>query len=265
MYYEDVKVKKGETVSGIGADYGYKASEWHHIWGDPKNAALVRRRGKPEHLQIDDVLWVKIPWHTVSRQLTAAAGGANFLVQRNGQAGKRMSWVQTVYRDNQPIGPNLSKFCVDACTPDDDKPFYWTDAEISAPPQWVKDFSGDPKVQLSKTFADEASRGAPTAAMGTTKWRAIVSIAVVTEKRVTVYDSWVWGFDLTTANVSTKVGPRTATAHERSGHLQLLTAGLGASWILDLATKLGTTVDGKVLSLLGFGFGAQGWTFRSPP
>jgi len=26
---------------------------------DPKNAPLVKKRGKPEHLQIDDVVWVK--------------------------------------------------------------------------------------------------------------------------------------------------------------------------------------------------------------
>ena len=58
MYHEDVVVKKGETVSGIGADYGYKVSDWRKVWDDPKNAVLVRKRGKPEHLQIGDKLWV---------------------------------------------------------------------------------------------------------------------------------------------------------------------------------------------------------------
>jgi len=261
LYYEDVKVKKGETVSGIGKDYGYRVTEWRKIWDDPKNAALVRKRGKPEHLQVDDVLWVNIPWHTVTRRLTTDATGASFLVQRNGVAGKRMSWVQTVYRHNQPIGPNPSPFCVDACTPDDELPFYWTDAEIASAPQWVKDFSGDPKVELSKTFADRPSRGAPTAAMGTTKWRAIVSIAVVNEKRITVYDSWVWGFDLTSAGVSTKIGPRPASAHERQGHLNLLRTGIGAM-IIDV-TILGFHLD---LTLMNpFSFGAQGWTFRTQP
>ena len=265
MYHEDVKVKNGETVSGIGADFGYRITEWHKIWDDPKNAPLVKKRGKPEHLQIDDVVWVKIPWHTVTRRLTTDANGASFLVQRNGQPGKRINWVQTVYRGNQPIGPNSSPFCVDACTPDDDLPFYWTNAEVASPPQWVKDFSGDPAVQLGKTFADRASRGAPAAGIGTTKWRAIVSIAVVNEKRVTVYDSWVWGFDLTSAGVATKVGPRCPTPHERQGHLQLLKGGLGTTWIFDLATKFGFHVDGKVLSQLGFGFEAEGWTFRPAP
>src|SRR5258705_198536 len=55
MYHEDVKVKNGETVSGIGADFGYRITEWHKIWGDPKNAPLVKKHAKPEHLQIDQV------------------------------------------------------------------------------------------------------------------------------------------------------------------------------------------------------------------
>jgi len=261
VYYEDVVVKKGETVSGIGAEYGYKVSDWRKVWDDPKNAVLARKRGKPEHLQVSDTLWVKIPWHTVTRLLTTDASGASFLLQRNGDPGKRMSWVQTVYRDNQPIGPNPSPFCVDACTPDDNLPFYWTDDEVASPPTWVKNFSGDPKVSLSKTFADRPSRPAPTAAMGTTKWRAVTSIAVVNEQRITVYDSWVWGFDLTPGGVSTKVGPRGASAVERHGHLNLLRKGIGG-WLVDF-TILGIHVNTNLLN--PFTFGAQGWTFRTPP
>jgi hypothetical protein len=261
LYHEDVTVKPSETVSAIGADFGYKLSDWHQIWDDPKNHPLVRIRRRPEHLQVGDVLWVKIPWHTTTHALTTDATGASFLLQRNGGPGRRMSWVQTVYRHNQPIGPNPNPFCVDACTPDDDLPFYWTDAEIASPPVWVQGFSGDPSVNLSKTFADRPSRSAPTAAMGTTKWRAVTSIAVVTEKRVTVYDSWVWGFDLTPAGVSTKVGPRPATHHERAGHLKLLKDGLGA-WIIDV-TILGFHVHKNLVN--PFSFGALGWTFRSPP
>ena len=243
MYYEDVKVKKGETVSGLGMNYGYKSSEWRKIWDDPKNAALVKKRGKPEHLQIGDIVDIPIPWRTVTRHLTTDANGVSFLVQRDGQAGKRMRWVQTVYQHNQPVAAT-TPFCVDGCPADDSLPFYWTDGEVASPPQWIKDFSGDPKVQLSKTFGDRPSRGAPSAAQGTTKWRAIVSIAVVTDNRVTVYDSWVWGFDLTAAGVSSKVGPRAANAQEVQGHLHLLGIGKG--------TGAGT-------------FGTQGWTFRKPP
>jgi hypothetical protein len=244
MFFEDVKVQRGETVSGLGMAYGYKAGDWHKIWDDKKNADLVKRRGVPEHLQIADILFIPIPWKTVTRTLTTDARGASFLVQRDGEAGKRMSWVQTVYQSNQPAA-GTTTFCVDGCPADDVLPFYWTNSEISSPPQWIKDFSGDPKVQLSKTFGDRPSRGKnPAAGKGTTQWRAIVSIAVVTGKRVTVYDSWVWGFDLTEAGKSTKVGPRSADASEVAGHLNLLKNGVG------------TAADN---------FGKQGWTFRKPP
>jgi hypothetical protein len=232
MYYEDVKVKHRETVSGLATAYGYRGDQWKTIWDDPKNHDLVVKRGKPEHLQVSDVLFVKIPWKVNSKVLNVEAGGVGFTVTRDGGAGKRLAWVQTVYRDNQPIGPNPSPFCVDACTPDDNLPFYWTDAEIK------KDAT------RRKTFIDHPSRPAPSAAKGTTRWRAIVSIAVQTEKRITVYDSNVWGFDLTPANVATKIGPRAATVAEINGHLTLLRNGLG------------TAKDT---------FGKQGWTFRTPP
>jgi hypothetical protein len=232
MYYEAVTVKKGETISGLGVDYGFKGGDWRKIWEDPKNAALRNNRGVPERLQIGDAVQIPIPWRVIHRHLIAEARGAGFTVTRNGGKGLRLSWVQTVYRANQPIGPNPSPFCVDACTPDDNLPFYWTDAEIKANPD------------LRKTFQDHPSRPNPTAAIGTTRWRAIVSIAVVTEKRVTVYDSSVWGFDLTPAGTVTKVGPRAPTAVEVSGHLNLLRKGVG--------TGAGT-------------FKAQGWTFRTPP
>lgn len=261
MYHEDVKIRSGDTVSRIGMEYGYKVAEWHKIWEDPRNHELVRRRRTPTHIQPNDVLWVKIPWHTTLRRVTAHARGASFLLQRNGDPGRRMSWVQTVYRHNQPIGPNPNPFCVDACTPDDDLPFYWTDAEIASPPQWVKDFSGDPSVNLSTTFADQSSRDAPTAVMGTTKWRAVTSIAVINDKRVTVFDSWVWGFDRPTAGAPTSVGPRAATVLERTGHLKLLREGLGA-WIIDV-TLFGIHVSKTLVN--PFSFGALGWTFRSPP
>jgi hypothetical protein len=232
LFYEDVKVKKGETVSEFALAYGYHAAEWRRIWNDGRNSALVANRGRPEHLQIADVVMVPIPWRVVSSSLKTEAGGVGFELKRDGAKGTRLSWVQTVYRHNQPIGPNPSPFCVDACTPDDNLPFYWTDAEIAADPT------------LRTKFIDHPSRGAPTAAMGTTKWRAVTSIAVITDKRVTIYDSRVWGFDLTVANVVTKIGPRAATGEEVTGHLRLLKNGIG--------TAAGT-------------FGAQGWTFRVAP
>jgi hypothetical protein len=55
MFYEDVKVEKGETVSGLGVAHGYKASDWPKIWADPPNAALLARRSRPEGRMTDGV------------------------------------------------------------------------------------------------------------------------------------------------------------------------------------------------------------------
>jgi hypothetical protein len=232
MYYEDVKVEKGETVSGLGMAYGYKSTEWRKIWDDPRNMALIAKRKIPEHLQIGDVLMVKIPWKITSKTLTKQADGGLMEAERDGELGKRLTWVQTVYRHNQTIGPNPNPFCVDACTADDDLPFYWTNNEIKNDPN------------LRKKFRDHSSRSAPTAAMGDTRWRAVLSLAVVTKQRVTIWDSLVWGWDMTPANVVTTVGPRAATALEASGHLNLLRKGIGTGPLT---------------------FGKAGWTFRSAP
>jgi hypothetical protein len=259
MYYEEVIIEPGNTISGLGVEYGYKASQWPKIWDDPRNADLKKKRGLPQKIQPGDVVKIPIPWKVVSKTLNADANGALMLVNRDGEPGKRLSWVQTVYRHNQPIGPNPAAHCVDGCTPDDNLPFYWTDAEVASPPQWMATATGDPKVSLRKTFGDHASRSNPTAAQGTTKWRAIVSIAVVTGRRVTVYDSWVWGFDLPPTGGATKVGPTQASKGEITGHLNLLTKGWGT-----LAANLSgiTLLKGLVPYVT---FGAMGWTFRSPP
>jgi hypothetical protein len=42
MYHEDVKVKNGETVSGIGTDYGYKITERHNIWDDARLVSVAK-------------------------------------------------------------------------------------------------------------------------------------------------------------------------------------------------------------------------------
>ncbi|HEY3742863.1 MAG TPA: hypothetical protein VGL53_23615 [Bryobacteraceae bacterium] len=270
MYYEEVVMKDTDTLSGLAAEYGYKVSDWRKIWDDPKNAALVKKRTKPEHLQKGDTWQIPIPWKTTRRVLTADPNGATFIVNRDGEPGKRLSWVQTVYRSNQPIGPNPSPYCVDGCTPDDNLPFYWTNGEVASPPAWTARTTGDPKVNLRKTFIDHSSRNAPSVWMGTTKWRAVVSIAVVTEKRVTVVDSYVWGFDLTPASLTlvgvaitppstcTAVGPTPASAGEISAHVNLLGKGWGTLAAAFAQAHLNAFVPTAT-------FGAMGWTFRKPP
>jgi hypothetical protein len=232
MFYEDYKIRHNNTISKIGIAYGYKADDWRKLWEDSKNTGLKNSRKIPEHIQPGDTISVPIPWRVVSKTLTNAGDGGRIVVERDGELGTQLTWVQTVYRHNQPIGPNPNPFCVDGCTPDDDLPFYWTNAEIAADPS------------LRKKFKDHSSRSPPTAAQGTTKWRAVVSLAVVTEKRVTVWNSLVWGWNMQPNGTVTMVGPRAATGSEVGGHLNLLRKGVGTGPLT---------------------FGKAGWIFRTPP
>ena len=232
MYYEEVRVRSGETVSGLAVAYGHKAQKWRSIWDEPENLVVTAKRGKPENMKAGDVLHIPIPWRVISKTLTVKPNGVEIKVRRDGGRGSRVRWIQTVNRDNQPFGvPDI--FCTDPCgPPDDNAPFYWTGAELA----------GDP--HRRKRFSDYPKRPAPSAALGTTRWRAVLSIAVVTGKRVTVYDSWVWGFNMAPGGTVTRVAPRRATPAEVAGHLNLLRKGKGTT---------------------GATFKAQGWTFRRPP
>jgi hypothetical protein len=231
VYYEDVTAKAGDTMLKLALAYGYKAADVPTIWNDAKNADLVKNRGTPDKLQVGDVVQIPIPWKLTHASVIAAAHGVNTEFRRNGGRAARLSWVQTVYQGNQPAAGTTTS-CVDACPPDDKLPFYWTDAEIAG------------NHSLRVKFSDAPSRNPPAAAAGTTRWRAVTSIAVVTGKRVTVYGSQVWGFNLTPAGVVTKVGPRDATDEEVEGHLNVLAKGVG--------TGAGT-------------FTTRGWTFRAAP
>jgi hypothetical protein len=228
MYYEDVKIQHGETVSGLATDYAHKATAWEKIWKDPKNARLVALRKDPAHVRAGDILYVPIPWKVISKPITPETDGASIVIERDGELGTRITFVQTVYQHNQPLD-DTTPFCVDGCPGDDDLPFYWTMAELTRDPN------------RRKRFWDHSSRDAPSADKGSTRWRAVVSLAVVTEKRVTVYKSYVWGWNMTTANVITTVGPRESTGPEMMGHINLLRKGKGK------------TID----------FKTDGWTFRS--
>lgn len=229
MFYEDVTVARGETLTTIGTAYGYKAADVANIWSDKKNGALVAKRKDAAHIAEGDVLFIPIPWEVQTANLIATADGAEFESERDGELGKQLTWVQTVYQSNQPIGATTVN-CVDACPADDDLPFYYTDAELIA------------DANRRKRFYDAPSRGnRPTKKMGTTHWRGILSLAVVTKKRVTIWDSQVWGFDMPPAGIISVVGPRNATVREINGHLQLLQKGVGTG-----------PVD----------FSGAGWTFR---
>lgn|GEM_PF-4455197 len=228
MFYEDYRVRRGDSISGIAKAYGYKALDWKKIWEDPGNSGLIDKRGTPENIQPGDQLNIPIPWRVVTKQLTGMSDGAQMVVERDGELGKQLTWVQTVYQHNQPA-PSTQPYCVDGCPADDDLPFYWTNSEIASDPT------------LRKRFIDRSRRPPPSAAQGTTKWRAVVSLAVVTEKRVTVWNSLVWGWNMETDGTVTTIGPRAATLTELDGHLNLLRKGIGTGPLT---------------------FGKAGWTFR---
>ncbi len=229
MWYEDARVAAGETMSQLALDYAYKASDWNRIWSDPRNASLVGLRKRPESLQPGDLVRVPIPWTMVTRALTPVPFGVQMEARRNGERGRRLSWVQTVFQDNQPV-PGTTVFGVDGLPADDPLPFYFTDAELAGNPEF------------RRLFRDLPQRPPPSAALGATHWRAIVSLAVVTQQRVTVWDSTVWGFNITPTGATTPYGPRPATHHEVVGHLHLLRIGRGTGPLP---------------------FSTMGWTFRA--
>jgi hypothetical protein len=67
--YDAVKVSKytsknppwNSTLWGIAkhAGYGSASKNWTTIWNDPKNAALKKKRGTPEKIQPNDVIYVR--------------------------------------------------------------------------------------------------------------------------------------------------------------------------------------------------------------
>jgi hypothetical protein len=236
MFYEDVTVASGEDLFELITAYGHGFMEWGIIWLDSRNDDLrIKTGGDITKLTSGDVVYIPIPWKLKVDSLSAFSagswGGADIVATRTGGEGARLHWMQTVYQSNQPI-TNTKVFCADACPADDGLPYYYTDS----------DYAGH--AELRTNFYDTPKRPFPSAKQGATAWRAILSIGVVTGKRVTVYDATVWGFDLWPSGTASKVGPRIATATEIRGHLNLMRNGVGT---------------GKKPFL------SEGWTFRAPP
>ncbi|MEO1263462.1 MAG: hypothetical protein AAFZ15_31920 [Bacteroidota bacterium] len=235
MYYEDVKIKRNETVSGLASAYGYHPHDWRKIWGNPRNAALVKKRGEPKKIQVGDVIYVPIGWKMKSKDMSPTKSDRNRfrleVVRSGARNSKRIRWVQTVFQDNY-LADKTTRFCVDACPPDDNEPFYWTNIEINL----------DPSRQY--TFRDKPGRYPPPKDR-TTAWRAVLSLAVVTNKRVTIFESIVWGVDFGKNGKNRPIKPRPATAQEISGHLNVLKKG-----------------EGEDQFEVRHSFKSTGWTFR---
>ncbi|WP_128330946.1 hypothetical protein [Apibacter sp. HY039] len=213
MKYQKIKVNFGDTISQIAADYGYKSSDGGKIWNDIKNSSLRNRRKKITNLSSDDELYIPIPWKIIYKDLTKTSSlWYKMEAKRNGDKGKYLRWTQTVFQDNQPIG-STNTFCVDACPPDDDEPFYYTLAELNHNSDFRLHFYDIPK--------------RPNPINRPTAWRAVLSISSIFEKKVSIIDSIVWGIDFHINGKLTKYNPRKATLEEINGHIKLLSAGNG--------------------------------------
>ncbi|MEM7695686.1 MAG: LysM peptidoglycan-binding domain-containing protein [Pseudomonadota bacterium] len=259
MYLEDVVVKSGDTVSGLAKEYGYKGGEWTKVWDHAENAKLKTKRGRPEKIQPGDTLQIPIPWKVKTTTMTFvnASSRVRFEAIRTGERGTQIRWAQTVDRHNQAFGNapyGQPREVVDpGSPPDDNEPFYFTDTEIASVPGRRTKFSDTPfrtapAAPTGVALIDWARTELGTA-VGTTKWRALLSIAIVTDKRVTVIDTQAWGFDKAPTGTVTKVPARKATATEMADHLKILKGGFG---LKDVPGSMAT-------------FASMGWTFRLEP
>jgi hypothetical protein len=114
-------------------------------------------------------------------------------------------YTQTI-DTNVPLGGTTSPY-VDPRPNDDNKPFYWTDAE---------------EASMRGRFHDSPSRGVPGAS--TTNWDAVVSITSVTGKSVRIMDSLKYGFSIDTAGNVTPRRPAAASGGDVGTHVATLTS-----------------------------------------
>ena len=112
MYFEDVTIRRGETILSLIMEYGHSAADVGTIWQKHENIGLRAVRARPEDAQPGDTIMIPIPWVATTKQnnvrlaTVTDAGGSTMIMHRNGGRGALLAFVQTVNRDNQPFGPN---------------------------------------------------------------------------------------------------------------------------------------------------------------
>ena len=215
LFYEDVKIKQGETLVGLAAEYGFDPDDWREIWDDPKNAPLKATRKLSTNLKIGDTLYIPIKWRIKTKNLRPRKVEVDTFMmtaERSGKEGLRLDWVQTVYGHNQAKfmhSKPFPEFSVDEPTWDN-TPFYATQSHF------------DTKVLKRNQTRDTPFRYPPTAAKGTTTWRAVTSLCVITGKRVSIWDTFVWGIDFPPDGINKAYPIKPASQYEIGGHLNLL-------------------------------------------
>lgn len=222
LFYEDVKIKQGETIVGLAAEYGFDPDDWREIWDDPKNAALKASRKLSTSIQAGDTLYVPIKWRIKSKSLRPRRLTVDtfmLFAERSGKEGLRLDWVQTVYGHNQAKFMNskpFPAFSVDEPTWDN-TPFYATQNDF------------DKKILKRTQTRDTPWRYPPSLELGTTTWRAVTSLCVITGKRVSIWDTFVWGIDFQPNGVNKAYPIRPASQYEIDGHLNLLRKKSGSA------------------------------------
>lgn len=239
-YYEDVKLKTGDSLQTLALEYGYDSTNWKDAWYGCKNNNLIPVKKLPTPPKAGDTVFIKIPLRITKCYMKPRQSETypafQFNMFRSGTPGKRLRWVQTVDQMNW-LAAHSTRLSVDPVVPDDDKPFYRSDLYY--------------KNSLNKDedlirFTDVPTRLAPTKKGDIVGMRLVVSLAIVTNKRVTILYTTYYGFDLSSENKLTQYGPRHATTKEILDHLHLLRHGKTAT------KRLGT-------------FSKAGWTFRRAP
>ena len=229
--YEEIEMKSGfgADFSQSIMDYGYSKSDDNKIWEHPANNEIRKKRGLPMYLIPGDKIIIPLPWKIIKDGFDSAYT-RDFSAVRSGGEGKYLRWVQTIFEDKMRLRSSASyPYLVDGY--DDDEPFYWNSNDVSG----------------IASFRRNNFHDAPYRFIGGRKsasaWRATLSICSVCEKRVSIFDSIVWGLDFLKDGSYKQVQPRKASPTEIENHLLVLQNGSGKTQT----------------------FKSGGWTFRKAP
>ena len=232
-------------------NFAVERSQPHHLGSAQPDSAASPDKSIAELSEFQDQ-------STSLTSFTKTAPGVSIVVEANDvspttQHPDGFKFTQTI-DTNVPLGGASSPY-VDPHPNDDDKPFYWTDAEQAANPT---------------TFRDSPSRPAPVA--GTTNWDATLALNGVNEatKTVTAYDALTYGFSRDSAGTVTTREPRSTSTGAHRSILASEFPGWTFNWGLTRGKKaviglLGGAAAGAVVgglaggplgALIGAGIGA---------
>jgi hypothetical protein len=237
-----------------------------NIWKTRFNANLRLKYKTPKEIQPGDKVFVPIPpishyrfnfgtvksKDPIGKKSWPSHGWVEIQVDRYGNtnesdfsqplgttAKSRLRWVQTVYQGNQPMDGTPAN-CVDPCPANDEDPFFYVTKDYKPfettdnGTEMPRPFCGSEgiyedcyKGHASFAFRDRPRRKWPAKSMGVTKWRAVLSLVAVTNRRVTLVWTGKWGFDISPEGQITPLELSKVSETELAAHLRLLRNGQG--------------------------------------